>query len=138
MRQVYLKRTKSDDYGTFGELRLDDPSSDIICVTVELTWRDNHPQTSCIPTGVYIWNAYNSPKHGDVWMAENVPGRSSIEIHAANFPSDLLGCIGPGEEYSDDIGGKPGVTNSKVAFKCLKSLLPPTFEMTISNAEILN
>lgn len=137
MRQVYLKRTRSGPDGTFGELRLDDPNSDLICVTVELPWNDNHPQTSCIPTGTYIWNAYNSPKHGDVWMAENVPDRSSIEIHPANWPSDLLGCIGPGENYTDNLDGRPGVTNSQVAFKSLKALLPLTFEMTISNGEVM-
>lgn len=133
MRQVFINRTRSSDAGTFGELTIDDPDSEYICVTCELPWKDNHPETSCIPIGTYIFRIYNSPKHGAVWMADDVPGRLLIEIHAANWPSDLLGCIGVGEDYSDDVGGKgPGVTHSQDTLKGLRSILPNIIEVKIT------
>lgn len=133
MRQVFIKRTRSNDAGTFGELMLDDPDSEYICVTCELPWNDNEPQKSCIPVGTYIFNAYSSPTHGQVWMAKNVSGRSFIQIHAANWPDELLGCIAVGEDYSDNLGGKgPGVTHSQNTMKSLRSIFPNTIQVTIT------
>ncbi len=132
MRQVFINRTRSSEYGTFGELRIDDIEADAICATCELPWHDNHPQTSCIPVGTYVFNIYNSPKHGPTWMTSNVPGRSYIEIHAANWPSELLGCIGVGEDYVEDMGGRPGVNNSQTTLKSLRAMLPNTIQVTIT------
>ncbi len=132
MRQVFINRTRSGPEGTFGELRIDDPNSDVICSTVELPWNNNHPRTSCVPCGTYIFNTYHSPVHGDVWMTNDVPGRSLIEIHAANWPSDLLGCIGVGCDYCEDLEGKPGVTDSVNTLKSLRSLLPPQIQVIIT------
>lgn len=132
MRQVYINRIKSGPNGTFGELRIDDPTFVLICVTCELPWVDNHPRTSCVPVGTYVFNNYNSPKHGPTWMTNEVPGRSMIEIHAANWPSELLGCIGVGRDYVENFNGRPGITNSKDTLKSLRSHLPPVIQVTIT------
>ena len=57
----------------------------------------NVPFNTCIPPGTYpverLWS-----DHWNTMMPHvvNVPGRSEIEIHIANFPHDLLGCMGIG------------------------------------------
>lgn len=95
-----LTREPSTDEGTFGTIVLDTGAE---LYSVELPWRDNQTGISCIPLGVYRCEIYNSPKHGRVYLLQHVPGRSSIEIHVANFGGDrakgwhseLLGCIAP-------------------------------------------
>ena len=124
----YLNRFKSDDNGTFG--RLVDDTGKRLCYTVELPWHDNLPDISCIPEGVYEVKAYNSPKHGEVWMVQDVPDRSEIEIHCANNIKDLLGCIGLGDALGN-INGLPSVMNSNITFTMLLSVLPQSFELTI-------
>lgn len=69
--------------------------------TLELPWRDNIAQLSCIPAGTYraVWA--NSPKMGPCYHLIAVPYRSCVLIHPANFagsePFDtqLHGCIAP-------------------------------------------
>ena len=127
---ITLKRSQQDDYGTFGSL-LDD-NGDSLCVTVELPWRDNEPQKSCIPAGVYNVIPHNSPAHPDTWEISGVPGRSEILIHSANFPDELLGCVGAGQAISM-IEGKLGVTNSVQTLDKLREVLPNSFMLAVVN-----
>lgn len=102
-----------------------------LCFTIELPWLDNHPDLSCIPSGIYEFVKYMSPKHGFmVWEAQNVPGRKNIEIHPANLASELLGCIGVGDTLGD-IDGNSAVLNSQNTFHMLMSKLPDSFYLTI-------
>lgn len=99
MKRAILTRAPSTDEGTFGMLQLDAQ----VLRTTELPWRDNKPQASCIPLGVYRCEIVQSPKFGRVYGVQNVPGRSAILIHSANYGGDttkgyrsqLLGCIAP-------------------------------------------
>lgn len=125
---VFLDRFKFTDTGTFGMLTNDTGN---LCFTCELPWKDNQHDISCIPTGVYDVEKYQSPKHGDVWQIMNVPNRSNIEIHPANLPSQLLGCIGVGEALGE-LYNLPDVTNSQKTFSMLKSILPDNFILTIT------
>lgn len=114
---------------TLGEWRDDDNNH--LCYTIELPWLNNHPMKSCIPAGTYTANSYFSPKHGfNVWRLAGVPDRSFIEIHPANFVSDLLGCVGVGDSQGQ-INGVPAVLNSQETFKMLLSTLPDSFTLTI-------
>lgn len=114
---------------TFGELTDDDGKH--VCFTIELPWLYNHPMKSCVPTGTYQVNTYFSPSHGfNVWRLADVADRSEIEIHPANFASQLLGCIGVGSAI-DEICGVPAVLDSQVTFKMLLSVLPDSFTLTI-------
>ena len=98
---VKLIRSPSTDQGTFGRLVFGSRS----VYTTELPWRNNRPQRSCIPAGVYQVALVNSPKFGRVYGVANVPGRSHVLIHAANLGGDvdlgwvtqLHGCIAPAE-----------------------------------------
>jgi hypothetical protein len=81
--------------------------------TVELPWANNAPDESCVPAGVYELVPYTSPIHGRTFCLLNsdlkIMGcdslspaevsrgyRSFCELHSANFPRQLLGCIGIG------------------------------------------
>lgn len=98
---VRLVRGPSTDQGTFGRLMFGGQ----VVHTVELPWRDNTRQRSCIPPGVYQCALVQSPKFGRVYGVKSVPGRSHVLIHAANLGGDvdlgwatqLHGCIAPAE-----------------------------------------
>lgn len=73
------------------------------------------------PTGTFELELYNSPKHGkDTLQLRSVPGRSNIQIHIANFPHELLGCLAPGTSYVKD-----AVEHSGTATKALRAKVLP-------------
>jgi len=96
---VLLTRGPSTDEGTFGVLAFGDSS----CFTTELPWLDNLQSRSCIPAGEYTCSIVQSPHMGRVYGVHNVPGRSNVLIHPANFggnvgrgwQTELQGCIAP-------------------------------------------
>ena len=99
MRQAVLVRIEYTDQGTFGVLAFGQDH----CRSLELPWRSNRRQLSCIPPGIYRCAMVNSPRFGRVYHVQDVPGRSAILIHAANLAGDvrlrwdtqLQGCIAP-------------------------------------------
>src|SRR4051812_13173320 len=119
--------------------RLYDSDGKLFCETVERphhSFSEDHP---CIPEGVYTAKRYNSPTHGHVWMLQDVPGRTEIEIHVANWPMELLGCIAPGQAFGcDSINNQWGVKQSKVAFDRLMQATAGEvqIEITITHAEL--
>ncbi len=125
---ITLTRTDFSANETFGEMHTED--GDFLCYTIERPWLNNQHNVSCIPAGTYDVEEFNSPKHGNVWHVLNVPQRDMIEIHPANFASELLGCIGVGDEIGL-IGGVPAVLHSQNTFTELKSILPDKFQLTI-------
>lgn len=100
MKRATITRSQSTDEGTFSPLWLDDGPK-LMCL--ELPWRDNATGASCIPPGLYRCEIVNSPRFGRVYEVRDVPSRSNILLHAANFAGDtakgfysqLLGCIAP-------------------------------------------
>ena len=146
MRTATLVRNVGDDdsQGTFGTMTLDDGSN---WHSLELPWRDNDHGTSCIPTGTYLCQTINSPKHGNpTYQVKAVPGRGMIEIHSANFAgevsggweSQLLGCIALGKTVGemDNTSGNQqlAVLSSKVAIaEFYANLNSEDFTLTISN-----
>lgn len=91
-------------------------------VTLEEAWRDNQRQISCIPTGNYTISRHRSPKFGETFIVNDVPGRSHILFHAGNTDEDTLGCILVGCEYGE-IKKKPAVLRSRAAFLLFMNLL---------------
>jgi len=68
----------------------------LLCYTIELPWRDNQPQVSCIPEGRYELIKRYSPRLGHHLQVEHVAGRDLILIHPANDAlKELKGCIAP-------------------------------------------
>jgi hypothetical protein len=68
----------------------------IICPTIELPWKSNQVQTSCIPEGRYEITKRYSKKFKWHLLINNVPDRHLILMHPANDANlELKGCIAP-------------------------------------------
>lgn len=78
------------------------------CVTLERPWKDNKPYISCIPPkpgdkAKYKLDVLEKSPAFDYPHLEllNVPNRTFIKVHIANFVNELHGCIAVGKEYKD-------------------------------------
>ena len=117
--KVVLTRKDDDHNGTFGTLVMDNFN----CLTVELPYRDNEPNTSCIPKGQYTCKWTHSPRLDKyTYELQDVPNRAGIRIHSANYPDQLLGCIALGS-YTANVNGKEGVFNSRDTLQKFETLL---------------
>lgn len=116
-----------------GRLYVPFPSMTFSCATLELPWRDNEHNVSCIPTGNYAVTRYHSPSKGNVFLLCDVPERSNVEIHIANYVSELRGCIAVGTKFSDIDGDKiPDITNSQKMLAYLLRIMPDDWTIKIS------
>jgi len=132
-----LTRQKHAKY-TRGKLTVD---NGFTCDTLELPWRNNASQVSCIPAGTYKVIPRTSPKYGNHLHVTGVNGRDLILIHWGNYAGsvnpktgtpDIKGCILVGYGYADlDGDGLPEIVRSKDAFKALMLACPNGFELTI-------
>lgn len=105
--------------------------------TLELPWKYNAHNVSCIPEGEYL--VLKMPPTGkrkyEYFWVQDVPDRSSILWHPGNYTRDILGCCLPGEELKDiDKDGITDVTNTTATLKILTALMPDKFKLTISKA----
>jgi len=100
------------------------------CDTIELPYKNNAPQISCIPKGVYDVVYRESKKYPRHYHILDVPNRDFILVHQANFVGspnpktrkpDLLGCIGVGNGYGDINGD--GIVELLRSTPTLKRLL---------------
>jgi hypothetical protein len=110
---------------TYGVLMMHDIP---LCVTLERPWLDNKPKISCIPPGLYKCVPHSGEKFKDVWMLEDVPGRTAILIHAGNTTKDTEGCILVGRAF---FAG--GITSSMPVLDELRKTLPENFTLEIIN-----
>jgi len=107
-----------------------------ICVTLEPTWRNNEPNISCIPAGVYECKRVLSQKYGDTIEVTGVPGRSHILFHAGNKTADTKGCILLGEKFSK-VSTDRWILESKSALTEFRQAIgwsTSNFTLTIENA----
>jgi hypothetical protein len=82
-----------DGSGTNGVLLL---NNEFFCFTIELPWKANARNISCIPEGCYEVEERVSEKHGRHLWLPKVKGRDLILLHGANDAArDLRGCIAP-------------------------------------------
>lgn len=119
--QIYLQRFAYLPEGTLGQLLF---PGGFECFTIERPWRNNTRYISCIPEGSYPlrWHDVKGKHFGQPALVD-VPSRSGILIHIANYPTDVLGCIGPGQDWKLT-GRIPQVTESKLAYtKMIEVLL---------------
>lgn len=130
-----LNRTGSSEVQTLGEMILKDGEREIFnCKTLELPWRDNNINISCIPAGKYEVVKRFSEKYKKHFHLLNVPGRSMILIHSGNYYTDTKGCILVGETLTDiNADGYRDVTSSRITMAKLTQLLPERFEITIND-----
>lgn len=79
-----------------------------VCKSLELAWKDNKPNISCIYPGVFECvytrsNRLSLIKGTDFYTYEvlGVKGRAGIRIHSAVFFFHLKGCIALGSAHKD-------------------------------------
>lgn len=119
MKELKLIRSSITDEEILGTLYLEGQE---VCKTLELPYKDNANNISCIPAGSYTLSPYPSKKFGEVYIVENVPGRTGILIHKGNTTDDIRGCILVGLEYGR-LDDKRAVLYSQAAMNKLKRLL---------------
>lgn len=103
--------------GTNGKLAV---NGNIVCSTIELPWRENHNQVSCIPEGTYYLRKRHNSRFN--WHIEirDVPNRKYVLFHPANDAlKELKGCIAPVTQLC---GAGRGL-QSRRAFMLLKAMV---------------
>lgn len=139
---IYLERYGSfPGIGTFGKMIADDS----IFYTVEKEWLNNQPYISCIPAGDYRLENHDSAGHPQTYAMVNHDlgvyhyedsdsTRFACLIHVANYPHEVVGCIGPGLTLTQELPKGLGVTNSGNSMNKLRELLPRDEDHTITIA----
>lgn len=124
---VVLQRLTTNENGTFGVLIVNERPA---FVTLELPWKDNQTDVSCIPVGTYKAELIHSPRFKkDLYVLNNVPDRSMVEIHIGNTINDTHGCILLGTQYSLT---QYGIIGSVLAFNSFMGLVPKSgFDFTV-------
>ena len=123
---VTLNRVSQSLFGTKGLIIHD---KKVLCHTLELPWRYNSQNQSCIPVGTYQAFKSNSPKFGKCFYLSSVPDRQGILIHVGNTLKDTRGCILVGLDTSDH-----DVLHSVNAMSRLYKQLPDEFTLTIKES----
>ena len=131
--RIEVLRTIDNGKQTNGVLYVVDEDKILFeCYTLELPWKDNQRRVSCIPEGEYKAIKHHSPKFGNSVWIQDVPNRSEILIHPANYVRQLLGCIAVGKDLKDiDGDGLEDTTSSRNTMNELLELLPDSFEVKI-------
>ena len=131
--RIEVLRTIDNGKQTNGVLYVVDEDKILFeCYTLELPWKDNQRRVSCIPEGEYKAIKHHSPKFGNSVWIQDVPNRSEILIHPANYVRQLLGCIAVGSDLKDiDSDGLEDTTNSRNTMDKLLSYLPKSFDIQI-------
>lgn len=82
--------------------------------TLELEWKDNARNISCLPAGFYeIKYEYSNKFEMNLWEIYGVPNRSEAKIHKANYYTELQGCIAIGSQHKNLNGdGLPDLSRS--------------------------
>ena len=128
-----LTRLSQNAIRTRGEITDDDSGAVVVPATLELPWRDNQHDISCIPAGVYTCAYTDHPTHGWVYQVMDVPDRDAILLHIGNKPADTEGCILLAER--DDPDGTD-VDDSGTAFRAFMAYTNgiPSFQLTVLDA----
>lgn len=141
---MILRRFRSDKEGTFGTLELDGH----VFFTVEKPWKNNEPFVSCVPEGEYSLiphGPYGNDEavlclvNNDIGVThykEPNSKRYACLIHTANYPKDVSGCIGLGDNYDPN---RNMVLNSRQSIIDFYEIISPheTHELKIENADYL-
>jgi len=138
MEFILTRFAYSDEMGTFGKLE----GPNFSCYTVEDPWKNNEPNKSCIPEGVYQAKRTSRPKHGNTFVLINealkiaefpkLGMRYSCLIHTANTILDVEGCLGLGERLGC-LGSLWAVLDSTTAVKRFMQMMDAEqeFQLTI-------
>lgn len=121
---IRVQRKRKTVDGIFGVFTIDGMSFE--CFTVESL-------VHAIPAGYYPVEFTYSPEFNQVMPLIDVPNRTGIRIHPANYPTQLLGCIAVGDKEEPD-----AVDDSRVTFNILHKLIEGQKDLHIIVADIPN
>ena len=122
--RALLIRLEDDGKQTLGELRIYEGTELLFyCKTLELPYRDNKKNVSCIPKGSYLvtkrMDLRSKFKYEHLHI-KHVVNRKYILIHVGNFFDDIEGCVLVGAGFYDiDKDGLRDVYSSTVTFENL-------------------
>lgn len=127
--EVLLRRDYKGKDCTLGKLYFGEDMVEIL----ELPWKDNLPRVSCIPEGEYeVERTYSPAFKKKLWLVKNVPNRSGIRIHSANYVHELLGCLAPGlKRYDLNKDGIMDISDSRKALDLMNESIPDKFKLKI-------
>jgi hypothetical protein len=137
-----ITRVYFSDEGTPGTLRI----PGFACRTLELPWRDNQVNISCIPEGIYVCKFRVSPKFGPCYHFQDVKGRTWVLTHWGNlagdrekgFKSHTHGCVLLGSRMGR-LYGQLAVLYSKPTFnEFMRVMNKQDIEMTVRSWEVEN
>lgn len=129
--KINIVRLEMTDTVTRGVMLIDG-----VCkfVTLELPWRDNEKDISCIPFGYYHLIPHNGEKYKNTFLVTKVPDRGAIICpHVGNTATDTRGCILIGEKFAE-FGTAPAIANSTSAMEAFRRI---TWGKERLNLEIL-
>ena len=138
MHHVLVERLETSDQGTFGRVLF----AGLMLYTGELPDRNNAPNVSCIPAGLYqgLWTFSPAFKRF-MYLITPVRGRSGIRAHSANlmgfnppYRKQLNGCIAFGERLGWMDGQKALLLSAPAVRRFEQALNRETFQMEITNA----
>ncbi len=113
---LQLKRFYNNNF-TLGILTIN--NTDNFFFTLELPYKNNAQNISCIPNGNYIITSYNSNKFKNCFKVNNVVDRNNILIHNGNTINNTKGCILVGKS----INNKGFLSESKKALEELNKIV---------------
>ena len=135
--RVKLQRILKNDSCIIGAITILDEEGNAVDSynTLELPWKNNLPDVSCIPVGSYnVEKVTQSPllpyPH---FIIPNIYGRSGIAIHVGNFDTDTHGCILVGIfEPNTELKEELSISHSEDVLQILLDTLPDRFGIEIS------
>lgn len=130
--KALLKRTYGEKQ-TLGTLTLTGKKGIVFeCCTLELPWKDNKRNISCIPPGIYQVIRRDSPQFREHYYIAGVPDRDFILIHPGNFYTQIRGCVLVGDSYQDINKDRlKDLINSRKTMDELLRIAPGGFDLEI-------
>lgn len=136
--EIEIQRTYKEK-ATYGDAKvIDNEKHETVLEfhTLELPNLGNQRRISCIPEGTYIVQKMTptNKRPYEYFHVMDVPGRDAILFHPGNYTRQILGCILPGEAFTDlDKDGIADITNTTATLKMLTAILPDKFKLTIKS-----
>ena len=127
MKIVSLHRIFYNEEVTLGIL-----STGIIPIytTLELPYKNNLINVSCVPEGAYVCES-GAIRGKPCYYLKDVPGRTSIAIHVGNTVDDTRGCILIGSCFGKFYGDFTVIESKKSMERFLKELGEEPFVLNI-------
>lgn len=124
-RRVEIIRNNADPAQTTGILEAYNGLAKFTCRTLELAWLNNVSNISSIPKGTYLCKWTFSPRFlRFTYEVINVPNRTGIRFHPANYFHQLNGCIALGNNLVDINGdGHLDTVNSKATIALFENFM---------------